>query len=107
MDFAAMMRQAQVVQEKMQEAQTKMAQSTVTGTAGGGMVVMELKGSGDMSKLTIDDSLIKDGEGEVLADLVRAAHADARRKLDDLNTQIMQDISKDLGPGLPPLPKFF
>ena len=109
MDFQAMMKQAQLVQQKLHEAQAKMNASTVHGQAGAGLVKMELKGSGDMSGLTIDDSLLVSGEGEVLADLIRAAHGDARRKPDDLNTQLMQEAGKDLGPGggLPNLPKFF
>ena len=107
MDFAAMMKQAQLVQEKLHQAQAKMHMSTVTGTAGGGLVTMELKGSGDMSKLIIDDSLMVAGEADVLADLIRAAHADARRHLDDLNTKLMADATEGLGGGLPNLPKFF
>ncbi|MFT4074203.1 MAG: YbaB/EbfC family nucleoid-associated protein [Asticcacaulis sp.] len=109
MDFAAMMKQAQLVQQKLHEAQAKMSESTVAGTAGAGLVKMELKGSGDMSALTIDESLMTPGDGEVLADLIRAAHADARRKLDELNSQVMAEAAKDLGPGggLPNLPKFF
>jgi DNA-binding protein YbaB len=45
----------------------------------------------------------------VLADLIRAAHADARRKLDELNSEVMAEAAKDLGPGggLPNMPKFF
>ncbi|ESQ83435.1 hypothetical protein AEAC466_12225 [Asticcacaulis sp. AC466] len=109
MDFAAMMKQAQLVQQKLHEAQAKMSESTVHGTAGAGLVKMDLKGSGDMSALTIDESLMAPGEGEVLADLIRAAHADARRKLDDLNKEVMAEAAKDLGPGggLPNMPKFF
>jgi DNA-binding YbaB/EbfC family protein len=85
MDFAAMMKQAQLVQQKLHEAQAKLSESTVHGSAGAGLVKMELKGSGDMSGLTIDESLLTAGEGEVLADVIRAAHAGARRNLDELN----------------------
>ena len=109
MDFAAMMKQAQLVQQKLHEAQAKMSESVVHGSAGAGLVKMELKGSGDMSALTIDESLLAPGEGEVLADLIRAAHADARRHLDELTSQVMAEAAKDLGPGggLPNMPKFF
>ena len=66
-------------------------------------------GAGDMTELSIDPSLMTPGEGEVLADLIRAAYADARRKLDDINTQLMRDAAASMGPGavLPDLPKFF
>ena len=109
MDFAAMMKQAQMVQQKLQEAQERMQTTTVPGSAGGGMVTLELKGTGDMLSLTIDDSLITAGEGEVLADLVRAAYADARKKLDDLNTAMMKEFGAQMGnaDALSHLPKFF
>ena len=109
MDFAAMMKQAQVVQQKLHEAQARMSESVVHGASGGGLVTMELRGSGDMTVLNIDDSLMAPGEGEVLADLIRAAHADARKKLDELNTKLMQEAAGQLAPGggLPNLPKFF
>lgn len=109
MDFVAMMKQAQVVQQKMQEAQERMHATTVSGSAGAGLVKVELKGTGDMVSLAIDDSLLTPGEGEVLADLVRAAHADARARLDEVNTLLMQELGSQLGPGggLPNLPKFF
>ena len=109
MDFAAMMKQAQLVQQKLHEAQAKMNESLVHGAAGGGLVTMELKGSGDLSALHIDDSLMIKGEGDVLADLIRAAHTDARKKLDELNTKLMAEAAEGLGPGggLPNLPKFF
>lgn len=109
MDFAAMMKQAQLVQKRLHEAQTKMQDTAVDGNAGAGLVRLELKGSGEMTSLVIDDSLIKDGDGEVLADLVRAAYADARRKLDDINAALMQEVGAELGAGggLPNLPKFF
>ena len=107
MDFAAMMKQAQLVQQKLAEAQARMGETTVSGTAGGGLVTVDLQGTGDMIALKIDDSLLVKGEGDVLADLVRAAYADARTKLGQLNRQLIQEASKDLGGGLPDLPNFF
>ena len=109
MDFAAMMKQAQLVQKKLHEAQGRMHETVVDGTAGGGLVKLELKGTHDLVSLTIDDSLMKEGDAEVLADLVRAAHADARRKLEAINAELMQEFGAQLGPGggLPNMPKFF
>lgn len=109
MDFQAMMKQAQLVQQKLHEAQGRMNESVVHGASGGGLVTVELKGSGDMTVLNIDDSLMVAGEGEVLADLIRAAYGDARKKLDDLNTKLMKEAADTLAPGggMPNLPKFF
>ncbi|MDI7776213.1 YbaB/EbfC family nucleoid-associated protein [Asticcacaulis sp. EMRT-3] len=109
MDFQQMMKQAQLVQQKLTDAQARMHDSLVSGASGGGMVRLELKGTGDMVSLNIDDSLMVAGEADVLADLVRAAYADARKKLDDINSELMQEAAGALGPGggLPNLPKFF
>ena len=109
MDFAAMMKQAQLVQKKLHEAQAQMQTTVVNGVSGGGLVRVELKGTHEMLSLTIDNSLISEGDGEVLADLVRAAYADAQKKLEDVNSQLMAEFSAELGPGggMPNMPKFF
>ena len=77
------MKQAQAMQERMAEAQEKIAALEVQGTSGGGMVTVTLKGTGELSRVVLDESLMAPGEGEVVADLMVAAHADAKRKLDE------------------------
>ncbi len=108
MDFAEMMKQAQLVQKKLHEAQEKLQATVVDGSAGGGLVRLELKGTHDMLSLSIDPGLLADGDAEVLADLVRAAHADARRKLEDINSKVMQEVGGEIGVngGLPNMPRF-
>lgn len=109
MDFAALMKQAQQVQQKFHEAQEKMHQSVVSGASGAGLVTLDLKGTSEMLSLKIDDSLLVAGEGEVLSDLIIAAYADAHKKLEDLNAKLVADATGDLGPsgGLPNMPRFF
>lgn len=105
MDFNALMKQAQAVQEKFAEAQSKMGEVTVAGEAGAGLVRVELKGAGLLVSLKIDPSLLTPDEGEVLADLIIAAHADARKKLDEEAARLMKEAA---GPfGNMPLPKLF
>ncbi|MEJ0065665.1 MAG: YbaB/EbfC family nucleoid-associated protein [Caulobacteraceae bacterium] len=101
-----MMKQAQAMQEKLQEAQAKLAETQVQGTSGGGMVTVTLKGAGELTRLDIDPTLMAPGEGEILADLVVAAHADARRKLDIRQGELMQDVAGPFG-GMPGMPKLF
>ncbi|ESQ86895.1 hypothetical protein ABAC460_22005 [Asticcacaulis sp. AC460] len=109
MDFAEMMKQAQLVQQKLHEADAKTSESTATGSSGGGLVTLELKGSGEMTQLNIDESLLAPGEGEVLSDLIRAAYGEARRKMEEINRAHLQAAAGDLGPlgGIPKMPKFF
>ncbi|MFT4091777.1 MAG: YbaB/EbfC family nucleoid-associated protein [Asticcacaulis sp.] len=105
MDLNALMKQAQAVQEKFAEAQAKMGEVVVTGEAGAGLVSLELKGAGLLVSLKVDPSLLNADEAEVLSDLIIAAHADARKKLDDESARLMKEAA---GPfGNMPLPKLF
>jgi len=99
------MKQAQAMQEKLQAAQERLAGSEVEGAAGGGMVRLTLKGTGELARLTIDESLLAPGEGEIIADLIVAAHADAKRKLDAAQNDIMREVAGPLA-GLPGMPSF-
>ena len=96
-DFMGMMKQAAQLQSKMQELQNELDAITVDGNAGGGMVTVTLSAKGEMKGVRIDDSLLKPDEKEILEDLIVAAHADARRKAED----VMQDKMKTLTGGLP------
>ena len=104
-DIGALMKQAQAMQEKLQAAQAELARAEVEGASGGGLVRLTLSGENAMAKLSIDDSLMTPGEGEILADLILAAHADARRKLEARQAEVMRDVAGPLA-GLPGMPKF-
>ena len=96
-DFLGMMKQAAQLQAKMQELQTELDHIEVEGNAGGGLVAVTLSAKGELRGVKIDDSLIKPDEKEILEDLMVAAHADARRKAEDL----VQEKMKSLTGGLP------
>ena len=101
-DLGSLMKQAQAMQQKLQDAQGRLASTVVEGSSGGGMVKVSLSGSGDLKSAAIDDSLLQPGEGEVLADLIVAAHADAKRKLDQTQAEMMKEVAGPLaGLGLP------
>ena len=92
-----MMKQAAQLQQKMQELQAELDRIEVEGSAGGGMVTVRLTGKGEMKGLTVDPSLYKPDEKEIFEDLIVAAHADARRKSEEL----VQEKMKALTGGLP------
>jgi len=101
-DLGSLMKQAQAMQQKLQEAQARLAATVVEGSSGGGMVRVSLSGSGEMKAVAIDESLLQPGEAEVVADLVVAAHADAKRKLDQAQAEMMKEVAGPLaGMGLP------
>jgi DNA-binding YbaB/EbfC family protein len=104
-DFLGLMKQAAELKSKMEAMQTELEASEVEGVAGGGLVGVKLNGKGDLKGMRIDESLIKPGEKEILEDLIVAAHADARRKVEALMKEKMQSVAGGLP--LPPGMKLF
>jgi len=96
-DIMGLMKQAQAMQAKLQEAQADMERTEVQGTAGGGMVTVSLTVKGDLKSVSVDPSLLKADEKEIVEDLLVAAHADARRKAE----VVMQEKMKGVTGGLP------
>ena len=103
-DFLGMMKKAAELQSKMQALQAELDTVTVDGTAGGGLVTVTLTAKGDLKGLRIDDSLMQLSEKEVLEDLIIAAHADARRKAEEVMQEKMKGLTGGLAlpPGLNP-----
>jgi DNA-binding YbaB/EbfC family protein len=95
-DLAGLMKQAQAMQQKMTAAQGELEQLVLLGQAGDGMVKVTLQGTGQITRVDIDESLMVPGEGELVGDLVAAAHADA---------ELMQKAAGPLA-GMPGMPKF-
>jgi DNA-binding YbaB/EbfC family protein len=107
MDIGGMMKQAQAVQAKLAAAQAEIEGLVLVGTAGDGMVKVTLQGTGALTRVDIDESLMAPGEAEMLGDLIVAAHADAKRGLDARQAELMQKAAGPLaGLNLPGLPKF-
>ena len=107
MDINALMKQAQAMQQRMADAQERIGAIEVEGLSGGGMVKLVLKGSGELARVELDPTLMAPGEGEVVADLMIAAHADAKRKLDAAQAEVMREAAGPLaGMNLPGMPKF-
>jgi DNA-binding YbaB/EbfC family protein len=104
-DIGNLMKQAQAMQQKLAEAQESVAALEIEGTSGGGMVRVVLKGSGELKLVEMDDSLMVPGEGDVLSDLLVAAHAVARQKLEAQTADLMKAAAGPLAglkiPGMP------
>lgn len=99
-DIMGLMKQAKEMQSKMEDAKSKVADLTVEGKSGGGLVTITLSGGGNMSALKIDPALIDKEEAEVLEDLIIAAYHDAKVKLDQAGSEVMKDAMGGLQ--LPP-----
>ncbi|TMB09242.1 MAG: YbaB/EbfC family nucleoid-associated protein [Deltaproteobacteria bacterium] len=72
-DLNALLEQAQQLQEKMREAQDRLASKTVTGSSGGGMVIVTANGKGEIQKVQIDKQAVDPRDVPMLEDLVLAA----------------------------------
>jgi DNA-binding YbaB/EbfC family protein len=106
-DIGSLMKQAQGMQQKLAEAQAKLEAATVQGRAGGGLVTLTLQGSGALTACTVDPSLLADGDAETLQDLILAAHADAKARLDAQSKALMNEAMgplAGLAGGLPGFP---
>ena len=100
MDIMKMMKQAKQMQERMGSLQEEIADLTVEGSAGGGMVSVTMTGKGELTALKIDPSLVKEEDVEILEDLILAAHQDAKAKSEALLQEKTQELMGGLG--LPP-----
>jgi len=90
-----MMRQAQQMQEKLQQ---EIAQMKVEATAGGGMIAVQMDGQKNLLSVKIDPEVA--GDVEMLQDMIVAACSEATKKID---AQIQQKMGGMLGGmGLPP-----
>lgn len=102
-DIMGMMKAAQEMKGRMEEFQNQVAEMTVEGRSGAGMVVVTLSGKGEMKGLKIDQSLVSD-DISVVEDLIIAAHNDAKGKLEYATNAKMQELTAGLP--LPPGLKF-
>jgi len=104
-DFLGLMKQAAELKSKMEAMQAELDRIEVEGSAGGGLVTVKLSGKGEVKAAHVDQSLLKPDQKEILQDLIVAAHADARRKLEALLAERMQALTGGLP--LPPGLKLF
>ena len=95
-----MMKQAQQLQKKMAEAQDKLNDIEVEGTSGGGLVKVTSTAKGTFKRKSIDESLLKNDEKEILEDLVIAAINDAKQKGEIAAQEEMKSLTGGLS--LPP-----
>jgi DNA-binding YbaB/EbfC family protein len=99
-NIGEMMKQVQAMQARMSDMQAKLDAATVTGQSGGGLVKVTMTGKGAMTGLSIDPSLVKPEEREILEDLIVAAHADAKAKSEAMMAEEMKAVTG--GVALPP-----
>jgi DNA-binding YbaB/EbfC family protein len=93
-NLGQMMKQAQQMQERMAEMQAQLERVEMTGAAGGGLVQVTVGGKGDLRHVKIDKSLLVPDEVEVLEDLLVAAFADAKTRVE---SHVAEEMAKLTG----------
>ncbi len=104
-DFLGLMKQAAELKSKMEAMQAELDRIEVEGAAGGGLLTVTLSGKGEMRTVHVDETLLRPDHKDILQDLIVAAHADARRKLEGVLQERMQALTGGLP--LPPGLKLF
>ncbi|HAO91283.1 MAG: YbaB/EbfC family nucleoid-associated protein [Succinivibrio sp.] len=94
-----MMKQAQLMQERLQKAQDEIAKMEVVGESGAGMVKITVTGNHEVRRVSIDDSLFTDDK-DILEDLLAAAFNDAQRRIEEQSKEKLSAVTG--GMQLPP-----
>lgn len=91
------MKQAQEMQQQLMSAQEELANTEVSGSAGGGLVTATVSGSGELQSMSIDPKAVDPADTETLADMVVAAVRDANRAAQELQAEKMGPVTGALG----------
>ena len=98
-DMNALLQQAQQMQQQMMDAQAELADATVTGTVGDGLVAVTLNGTGDLVGVSIKRGSFDPDDTEDLEDLIVAAYRDAKGRADALAAEKLGPLAGGLGGG--------
>jgi hypothetical protein len=104
-DLMGIMKQVQDMQARMQKLQEELGGIEIEGKAGAGLVTIVMSGKGEIKRVKIDPSLLKPDEVEILEDLIVAASADAKSKVEARMQEKMSEVTGGLP--LPPGMKLF
>lgn len=94
------LKQAQKMQGEMAKIQEKLAETTVVGQAGGGMVEVTMDGKQEVRRVRIDPEVVNKDDVELLEDIIAAAFNDAQKKVAQLTQEGLSKIAGGLN--LPP-----
>lgn len=97
-DMQALLQQAQQMQQQLARTQAELAETTVGGTAGGGLVRATVSGTGELKGLVIDPKAVDPEDTETLADLILAAVRDGNAAAQKLAAERLGPLAQ-LGGG--------
>jgi DNA-binding YbaB/EbfC family protein len=98
--MSAFLAQAQQMQQKLIEAQQQLANTEVHGQAGGGLVRVTAKGSGEVVAVKIDPKAVDPEDIETLQDLIVGALADASKQVASMAQARLPPLASGMGGAL-------
>ena len=98
-DMNSLLQQAQQMQQQMMDAQAELADATVTGTVGDGLVSVTLNGTGELVGVSIKRGSFDPDDTEDLEDLIVAAYRDAKGQADAMASEKLGPLAGGLGGG--------
>ncbi|MGA8328998.1 MAG: YbaB/EbfC family nucleoid-associated protein [Mycobacterium sp.] len=96
-DMSALLAQAQQMQEQLMAAQQRLIDAEVHGEAGGGLVKVTVKGSGEVVAIKIDPKVVDPDDVETLQDLIVGALAVASNKVTNMAQEQLGPLAGGLG----------
>jgi DNA-binding YbaB/EbfC family protein len=99
-DMSALLAQAQQMQQQLMQAQQQLANSEVRGQAGGGLVQVTVKGSGEVVAVAIDPKVVDPNDVETLQDLIVGALADASKQVSAMAQQKLGPLAGGMSSAL-------
>jgi nucleoid-associated protein EbfC len=102
--MSALLAQAQQMQQKLMEAQQQLANAELLGQAGGGLVKVLVKGSGEVVSVTIDPKVVDPSDIETLQDLIVGAMADASKQVTKMAQERLGALAGAMAQPNPPNP---
>jgi nucleoid-associated protein EbfC len=104
MNIQKMLKQAQRMQEQLAQSQAELANKSIEATVGGGKVTVTASGTGDVTSIKIDPSVVDPEDVEMLEDLILAGVKKAQADARDAAAEDMQKITGGMNlPGMPGL----
>ena len=92
-----LMRQAQKMQQQLQETQEKLEAAEYEASSGGGMVTVKVNGKNELTSIVIDPQVVDPDDIEMLQDLILAAANEAARKNEEAKEAAMSRMAPGIG----------
>ncbi|MDR1518850.1 MAG: YbaB/EbfC family nucleoid-associated protein [Planctomycetota bacterium] len=98
--FFDLLKSARLMMDRAKTMRSMLVKRTVQGSSGAGLVTASMNGTGELLGLKFDRLAITPDDPEMLADLIVAAVADARRKIETLKAETLREVASGIDPAL-------